>query len=144
MPDLLVDNKTIYSLEYNFITAFSYITKISLVLFMVGIFQAKPIYLIEINFFIKVLISLFLIYRFNNYRTQKIVFTELDRKVVYSAGTYILLISFIDISEYYLQMVRSYITPHTLPVINYIKEKMKKYNIPIISLEHYSSKSLQQ
>jgi hypothetical protein len=135
MPDLLVDNKTIYNLEYNFITAFSYITKISLVLFMVGIFQSKPSYLIEINFFIKVLIALFLIYRFNSHRTKKIVFTELDRKVVYSAGTYILLISFIDISEYYLQLVRSNITPYTLPVITYLKEKMKKYNIPIISLE---------
>ena len=124
MPDLLVDNKTIYNLEYNFITTFSYITKISLLLFMVGIFQSKPSYLIEINFFIKVLIALFLIYRFNSHRTQKIVFTELDRKVVYSAGTYILLISFIDISEYYLQLVRSNITPYTLPVINYFKEKI--------------------
>lgn len=137
MPDLLVDNKTIYNLEYNFITAFSYITKISLVLFMVGIFQSKPLYLIEINFFIKVLIALFLIYRFNSHRTQKIVFTELDRKVVYSAGTYILLISFIDISEKYMGIIRSYITPYTLPIINYFKEIMKKYNIPIISLEHY-------
>ena len=122
MPDLLVDNKTIYNLEYNFITAFSYITKISLVLFMVGIFQSKPLYLIEINFFIKVLISLFLVYRFNKYRTSKIVFTELDRKVAYSAGTYILLISFIDISEYYLQLLRSNITPYTIPVINYFKK----------------------
>ena len=122
MSDLLVDNKTIYNLEYNFITAFSYITKISLVLFMVGIFQSKPSYLIEINFFIKILIALFLIYRFNSHRTQKIVFTELDRKVVYSAGTYILLISFIDISEKYMEIIRSYITPHTLPVINYFKK----------------------
>jgi hypothetical protein len=124
MPDLLVDNKTIYNLEYKFISVFSYITKISLLLFMVGIFQSKPSYLIEINFFIKVLIALFLVYRFNSYRTQKIVFTDLDRKVAYSAGKYILLISFIDISEHYMELVRSYITPHTLPVINYFKEKI--------------------
>lgn len=123
MPDLLVDNKTIYNLEYNFITVFSYITKISLVLFMVGIFQSKPTYLVEINFFIKVLIALFLVYRFNSYRKQKIVFTELDRKVAYSAGTYILLISFIDISEKYMEMIRSYITPYTLPIIKKIYNK---------------------
>jgi hypothetical protein len=124
MPDLLVDNKTIYNLEYNFIKVFSYITKISFLLFMVGIFQAKSTLLIKINFVVKVLIALFLVYRFNSYRTQKIVFTELDRKVAYSAGKYILLISFIDISEYYLEIIRSYITPYTLPVINFFKEKI--------------------
>ena len=122
MPDLLVDNKTIYNLEYNFIKVFSYITKISFLLFMVGIFQAKSTLLIKINFVVKVLIALFLVYRFNSYRTQKIVFTELDRKVAYSAGKYILLISFIDISEYYLEIIRSYITPYTLPVINSLKK----------------------
>jgi hypothetical protein len=124
MPDLLVDNKTIYTLENNFITVFSYITKISFLLFMVGIFQAKSTLLIKINFVVKVLIALFLVYRFNSYRKDKIVFTDLDRKVAYSAGKYILLISFIDISEYYLEIIRSYITPYTLPVINYFKEKI--------------------
>ncbi len=122
MPDLLVDNKTIYALENNFITVFSYITKISLLLFMVGIFQAKSTFLIKINFVVKVLIALFLVYRFNSYRKDKIIFTDLDRKVAYSAGKYILLISFIDISEYYLEIIRSYITPYTLPVINSLKK----------------------
>ncbi len=124
MPDLLVDNKKIYTLENNFITTFNYMTKISFILFMVGIFQAKSTLLIKINFVVKVLIALFLVYRFNSYRKDKIVFTDLDRKVAYSAGKYILLISFIDISEYYLEIIRSYITPYTLPVINYFKEKI--------------------
>ena len=121
MPDLLVDNKTIYRLEYNFITYFSYITKITVILFMVGFFKTKPTSFLEINFAIKILISLFLMYRFNHYRTDKAKFTELDRKVAYSAGVYIFTISFLDILNPYVEKIRSIIIKYTLPIIDPIK-----------------------
>ena len=121
MKDLLVDNKTIYNLEYNFITYFSYITKIVTFLFIVGFFNQKPSSFIEINFFIKVIIALFLMYRFNKYR-ENVVFTELDRKVAYSAGVYILIISFIDIIEHYVEQIRSKVTVYTLPFVDEIKK----------------------
>jgi hypothetical protein len=120
MKDLLVDNKTIYNLEHAFITYFSYITKVITFLFIIGFFNKKPSSFIEINFFIKVIIALFLIYRFNKYR-EKVVFTELDRKVVYSAGMYILTISFIDIIEHYIGFIRSKVTVYTLPVVERVK-----------------------
>ena len=121
MPDILVDNKTIYNLEIAFIKIFSFITKISIFLFMVGFFQEKPISILKINYLIKIAIAFFLIYRFNPYRTGKIMFTDLDRKVAYSAGVYILTLSFIDILNQYVNMFRSQITSYTLPIIAHAK-----------------------
>lgn len=119
MPDFLVDNKTIYNLELAFIKFFNFITKITILLFMVGFFKEPPISILKINYVIKIAIAFFLIYRFNSYRSN-VVFTKLDRKVAYSAGVYILTISFIDILNPYLEMARAQITPYTLPLIAHI------------------------
>jgi hypothetical protein len=54
-----------------------------LALFISGYKDAK-IYLENINYYIKIYISVFLIYRFNPFKQIK--FNELDRKIVYSAG----------------------------------------------------------
>lgn len=121
MKDALIDNKFIYNTELMIVKIFSYTSKIVLVLFLIGFFQEKPALIIELNYILKILIAVFLIYRFNSYRKHAVVFTELDRKVTYSAGMYILVISFVDIITYYMHEIRSKITPHTLPVINYLK-----------------------
>ena len=63
-------------------------------------------------------------YRFNKYR-EKVVFTDLDRKVAYSAGVYILTISFIDIIEHYIGFIRSKVTIYTLPIVDNIKSYFK-------------------
>lgn len=120
MPDLLIDNKTIYNFELAFIKIFNFITKISILLFMVGFFQETPLSILKINSAIKIAIALFLIYRFNSYRKHKIVFTDLDQKVAYSAGVYILTISFIDILDQYVKMFRAQITAYTLPIITQV------------------------
>ena len=121
MSDILVDNKSIYNIEISIVKLFSYTSKIVLVLFLIGVFQEKPLYIIELNYILKIIIALFLVYRFNSYRKHPIAFTELDRKVTFSAGMYILVISFVDIITYYTHEIRSKITPHTLPVIDYFK-----------------------
>jgi hypothetical protein len=122
MSDFLVDNKSIYNIEISIVNLFSYTSKIVLVLFLIGFLQEKPLYIIEINYILKIIIALFLIYRFNSYRKHPIVFTELDRKVTFSAGLYILVISFVDIITYYTHEIRAKIIPHTVPVIDYFKK----------------------
>jgi hypothetical protein len=109
--DPLVDNKNLYNVELNFIKIFGWITKIVFILYIIGFFKSKPIRIIEINFIVKIAIALFLIYRFNSYRHKKVIFTELDRKVVYSAGMYILLISFADILDVYVSEIRDFLYP---------------------------------
>jgi hypothetical protein len=46
-------------------------------------------YIQTLDYYVKIYVSLFLIYRFNPLRSR-IQFTELDRKIVFSAGLFIL------------------------------------------------------
>ena len=124
MSDILVDNKLIYNLEYYFIRYFFYLVQFTFILFMVGILQEKSVHLLEFNFIVKALLGLFLMYRFNRYRTVKITFTELDRKVIYSSGLYIIVLSFADLLDKYTNIIRSHIIKYTVPVLDYIKKKL--------------------
>ena len=120
MGDYLIDNKQLYNYELIYLIIISWITRLTLFLFIVGFFQTKPQGIIELIFFNKICLALFLIYRFNNYRTNKIIFTELDRKVCYSSGIYIIIISFMDYYNSYINNMRELIIPYTNPVIKYI------------------------
>ena len=122
MSDILVDNKFFYNISFYFIHYFGILTKVITVLFIIGYFANKPSIFLSINFVVKVCISLFLIYRFNKYRKNKLIFTELDRKVCYSAGIYILFVSFLDVIQNYTDKIRGFIQPYTLPVIEKIKK----------------------
>jgi hypothetical protein len=118
--DILVDNKFIYNLEYSGLQIFNIISQIVFVLFIVGFFSDKPEIFLQINFVIKIVIALFLMYRFNSYRKEKITFTELDRKAIFSIAVYILLFSFFDLVQFYIEQIRGYVTKITIPVGNYI------------------------
>jgi len=123
MPDILIDNKNIYNFELYFIKGFSIITKIVVVLFFIGILTDKPKFILEINFVIKFILGLFLIYRFNKYRKNKVVFTELDRKICYSAGIYIVIISLGEYFLFFTNFIREQILQITNPFINPVKQK---------------------
>ena len=126
MSDWLVDNPFFYENAYIFITYFGWISKLVWTFFIVGVFTDKPTLYLTVNFFIKVMLSLFLMYRFNSYRIHKIRFTELDRKVCYSAGVYILMISFMDLLQSYVERLRHLVNPYTQPVVNRIKKLTKE------------------
>jgi hypothetical protein len=126
MSDILIDNKKFYDFELKFLTFFSFITKLTVVLFIIGFFQQKPTFIVQFNFVIKIILALFLMYRFNKYRKDKITFTELDRKVCYSAGLYIILISFFDFIIHYTEYIRNNIVlPYTIPIIQKFKMTLK-------------------
>ena len=64
---------------------------ISYILYFVvalGLSASTPQYLETMHYWVKLYISLFLIYRFNPFHS--ISFTELDRKVAFSAGVFLL------------------------------------------------------
>jgi hypothetical protein len=129
MGDILIDNKDFYNFELNFLKFFSFITKFTVLLFIIGFLQNKPTILAQFNFVIKIILALFLIYRFNSYRKHKINFTELDRKVCYSAGIYIILISFFDLINHYTEYIRNnVILPFTSPVVGQFRNFLKNLN----------------
>jgi cytochrome c biogenesis protein CcdA len=71
-------------------TAFTIFIILSYVLyglFAVGLSQNAPKYLDTLDYYVKIYISLFLLWRFNMFR--KVEFTELDRKIAFSAGLFV-------------------------------------------------------
>lgn len=79
-------------------TVFNYamiITYILYFLIAIGLNTTAPQYLSSLQFFIKLYISGFLIYRFNYFRKIP-QFTDFDRKVSLSAGMFLLTTTLID------------------------------------------------
>lgn len=85
-------------------TFFSYVILVSYFLYFIALFglsSTAPNYLNELQYWVKIYVSLFLIWRFNWFR--KIKFNELDKKIAFSAGLFLLTTTFID------QMINSYL-----------------------------------
>jgi hypothetical protein len=59
------------------------------VLAMLGIFASAPTYLGHLRAAIQMYVGLFLLYRFHPFRTTGTKFSELDRKVAFTAGAFI-------------------------------------------------------
>jgi hypothetical protein len=79
---------TLYEIQN---TAFDYIIFISYFLYFIialGLSGTAPKYLHTLEYWVKIYVSLFLIYRFNFFK--KIKFSDLDRKVAFSAGLFLL------------------------------------------------------
>lgn len=92
MPDFIVDNKSFYSFQYNFLRFMSFIVYVSAFLYLTRFINS--IGFVKLNYVVKILIAIYLIYRFNGQRKSKISMTDLDRKICFSAGIYILAVSF--------------------------------------------------
>jgi hypothetical protein len=54
---------------------------------LLGVSVNAPSYLDNVDYYAKIYVSLFLLYRFNVFR--KITFTDLDRKIAFSAGLFL-------------------------------------------------------
>ena len=61
MPDILINDKRIYTFEYNFLVFMSLITKVVIFIFIIGFFQDKPIAYVEFNSILKIVLGVFLI-----------------------------------------------------------------------------------
>ena len=93
-----------------------YITFIIFILLFLGIIQKEPTYVSQVIFVFKVFISLYLMYRFNDFR-KNVKFTELDRKVCFLAGFYLLLFALADLIQDYIIKIKSFLKPY-IPWMN--------------------------
>ena len=98
----------IYRIETIIVDWIGIFTFLVFVFLFIGLLQKEPVYFIEFVFLFKVFISIFLIYRFNDFR-KNVKFTELDRKVCFLAGINILIISFADLIQDYLERIKTFI-----------------------------------
>lgn len=103
--------KDIYKFQdfwFNLFIITSYLLYIS---FAVGIFKSAPQYLESLDYYVKIYISLFLLWRFNPFR--KIHFTDLDRKISFSAGIFLFTTSAVNqILIKYLDNAKNIVQKH--------------------------------
>ena len=89
------------TLQHNIFGIFIYITWILYFMVILGLSVNAPEYLNTIQSFMRLYISLFLIYRFNLFR--KVKFTDYDARISFSAGLFLLGSTAIDeIIKYYI------------------------------------------
>jgi len=84
------------------------ITWILYIIVLLGLSANAPQYLDDLQYYIKIYISLFLIWRFNPFRRVK--FTYLDAKIAFNAGIFLIMTTFIgSFIENYLQKAKNII-----------------------------------
>lgn len=92
-----------YQLHY-----FDYITLLVTIIFFYGCIYDEPAIFVQINFVIKVAVSIYLMYRFNDFKRVKTI-TLLDQKICSFGGFYLLFVSAADVITVYLKQIREYI-----------------------------------
>jgi hypothetical protein len=103
-----------YTIQHNIYDIVIYITWILYFMITLGLSVNAPEYLNTIQSFMRIYISIFLIYRFNSFRTVK--FTDYDAKISFSAGLFLLGTTAIDgIIKYFILYFKQLLnkTSHT-------------------------------
>lgn len=104
----MVFNRDIHIFQNRMYDIIVYITWFLYFAIALGLSVNAPEYLNTLESFMKIYVSLFLIYRFNPFRRVK--FTSLDAKIAFSAGVFLLGTTAIDgILENYLSSFKEYI-----------------------------------
>ena len=103
-------NVILNNIQENIFDIIIYISYISIILSFFGLFDSPSQYLDKLDYYVRIYICLFLLWRFNPFRKIE-VFTNLDRKIVFTAGLFILTTSalnhyVISIKEKALKTVR--------------------------------------
>ena len=84
----MVSNKDIYKFQSKMFTIIIYLTWILYIVIALGLSASAPQYLDDLQYYVKIYICLFLIYRFNPFTYVK--FTQLDSRIAFSAGLFLL------------------------------------------------------
>lgn len=81
-------SKTLHSFQQKIFTFVIILSWLLYGLIAFGISSSAPIYLNNLQYYTKIYVSLFLLLRFNPFR--KVKFTELDRKIAFASGVFLL------------------------------------------------------
>ena len=85
----MISKSNLHEAKSNFFSLFIYLSYVLLFISALGISQTAPEYLDSMEYYIRIYICLFLMWRFHPLREAP-EFTELDRKIAFSAGAFIL------------------------------------------------------
>jgi len=85
----MISKKSLYSIQDKFFNIFIGLSWTLIIISALGISQNAPKFLEDLDYYIRIYICLFLIWRFRPFKSHY-EFTELDRKIAFSAGLFIL------------------------------------------------------
>ena len=84
-----MNKKQLHSLQERIFDIVIYFTYFLIIISSLGLSESAPQYLHTLDYYVRVYICLFLMWRFNPLRSSY-EFTNLDRKIAFSAGAFIL------------------------------------------------------
>jgi len=85
----MLTKKFLHNIQDKFFNVFIFVSWTLIILSSLGFSQYAPKFLEDLDYYIRIYICLFLMWRFNPFRTHY-EFTDLDRKIAFSAGLFIL------------------------------------------------------
>jgi hypothetical protein len=98
-----------------------FIIHLTYAIVLVGLVEAEPSYLTNIEYYVKVYVSIFLILRFNPYYHTR-QFTETDRRIVFSAAIFIVTTSVLKhVIEEYRPQIKASIRRLFQPLVSAIR-----------------------
>jgi hypothetical protein len=116
----MTNTENILGIQEKIFVIVVYVTWILYFLIAFGLSTTAPQYLKDLQYWVKIYISLFLIWRFNP--LHKVKFTSLDAKIAFSAGLFLLATTAIgNILENYLEDIK-------IKVYNLYKNNISKRN----------------
>jgi hypothetical protein len=114
-------SKKIYDVQNKAFDIFIYISWILYFAILFGVSVNAPSYLDSVDYYAKIYVSLFLLYRFNVFR--KITFTDLDRKIAFSAGVFLFTTTALNqVLTQYLDPIKSKISSIFPKSVNQTKQ----------------------
>lgn len=106
----MISKSNLHEAQSNFFSLFIFLSYGLLLISALGLSERAPKYLDSMDYYVRIYICLFLIWRFNPLR-EKLEFTELDRKITFSAGVFILTTTALNhYLEQFNEMVKNIIT----------------------------------
>ena len=91
------------------------------VIVLIGLVETEPAYLTSIEYYVKVYVSIFLIWRFNPYWHTR-HFTETDRRIVFSAALFILTTSVLkNVIDEYRPHIKSFVRKLFHPLVSAVR-----------------------
>jgi len=103
-----MNQKDLYAFQSQAFTFIMYLTWILYFIILLGLSAKAPQYLNDLQYYVKIYVSFFLILRFNPFRRTR--FTELDASIAFSAGVFLLTTTAIDkIVITYLKDIKAYL-----------------------------------
>jgi hypothetical protein len=97
--------KAVFKFQNKFFDLFIIISWILLIVSALGVSQAAPKFLKDLDYYVRIYICLFLIWRFHPFRSHY-EFTDLDRKIAFSAGMFILTTTVLN--EYLMDIINTF------------------------------------